>query len=55
MKEIVLVLEMLNELRKETGEFPEEMPKDLVTEEPAMEEPKVEAEQPAPQGLMARR
>ena len=47
--------EMLNELRKETGEFPEEMPKDLVTEEPAMEEPKVEAEQPAPQGLMARR
>jgi len=52
--------DMLNELRKETGELPETIPEGVapeepMMEEPMMEEPKVEVEQPAPQGLMARR
>jgi len=53
--------DMLNKLRKETGEFPEKISDDVVSEEtedketPTMEEPKAEVEQPAPQGLMARR
>jgi len=51
--------DMLNKLREETGEFPEKISSDVSPEEtekePMMEEPKAEVEQPAPQGLMARR
>ena len=51
--------DMLNKLRKETGEIPEKISSDITPEkteeEPIMKEPKAEVEQPAPQGLMARR